>query len=132
MKQQIKKWGINIFLITATAALALAIGSQVPALMKNMRGPYKNGDFSEHLANLPHKLTLYGTTSCPHCENARLYLKRAGIPFNDQIIDRSSIASTAYKQLGEVHVPVLVSKQKLIVGFDEKYYANLSQQVYAK
>jgi glutaredoxin len=111
MKQHVKKWTLNIILTAATAALALAIGSQLPAWLKKPRDPYKNGDYSAHIVQLPHKITLYGTTTCPYCKKARDYLKQAGIPFNDQIIDESKTAEAAFKQLGEKYVPVLVSEK---------------------
>lgn len=126
MGNVVKKWTLNIILTVATAALAIAIGSQLPSWIRDMRGPYKNGDYHEHLANLPYKLTLYGTTTCPHCAKAREYLKQAGIPFNDQIIDQSKAAASTFKLLDEKYVPILVSERKMVVGFDQKAYADLS------
>src|SRR5438445_345132 len=118
MRQQIKKWGLNIILAGATAVLALAIGSQLPTWMKEVRGPYRSGDYREHLAQLPHKLSLYGTTTCPHCAKARDYLKQAGIPFNDQIVDQSKkkAAAAAFKQLDEKDVPRPVPEKKMILA----------------
>ena len=132
MRQQMKKWGLNIILTGAMAALVLAIGSLLPTWMKEVRGPYRSGDYSVHVAQLPYKLTLYETTTCPHCAKARDYLEQAGIPFNDQIVDQSKAAAAAFKQLGEKYVPVLVAEKKMVVGFDKKAYADWGQLLYAK
>jgi glutaredoxin 3 len=127
MNQKIKTWTLNIVLTTVTAALAIVIGSQLPILVKKWQGPFKNGDYTTHVAQLPYKLTLYGTTTCSHCISARAFLKQAGIPFNDQIVDQSKTAETAYKQLNEKAVPILVSETKLIVGFNEDLYSELGK-----
>jgi glutaredoxin len=119
----------DVATIVVTAAFAIALGSQLPKLIALWRGPYKTGDYNAHVANLPYKLTLYGTTTCPHCASARAYLKQAGIAFNDQLIDQSKVAAAAYAKLNEAYVPVLVSKHELIVGFKEREYANLSRLV---
>lgn len=80
-----------------------------------------------HVAQQPNNLTLYGTTTCPHCVSAREYLREKGIPFNDMIIDKSDTASIAFRQLEEKAVPVLVSVNRLVVGFDRNAYAELNQ-----
>lgn len=123
----LKKAAINLILIVTTAVAALAIGTQIPGLIKKSRGPYKTADYSLHVAQLPYKLTLYGTTTCPHCATARQFLKSQGIQFNDLVIDQSKAAADGYKQLGEVAVPVLVSQNKLVVGFNQRAYAELGQ-----
>jgi glutaredoxin len=74
-------------------------------------------------------LTLYGTTTCPYCAAARKYLHEAGIPFNDIIIDKSQAATKAFRQLNEKAVPVLVSANRLVVGFDRNAYAELDRIV---
>lgn len=131
MKQATKKWAFNIGLFSGTAVLALVIGSQLPALLKKVGPATRGSDYSMHVSQLPHKLTLYGTTTCPHCAKAREFLSQAGIPFNDLNIDQSKAAEKAYQRLGEKYVPILVSEKKLVVGFDQKAYAELGRIVYA-
>lgn len=116
-------------LLLATAALALGLGSQVPHLIEWWQGPFKKGDYAAHVKSLPHRLTLYGTSTCPHCATAREYLKQAGIPFNDLILDQNKTAAETYKQLGEKAVPVLVSENRMLVGFNREAYAELAKTV---
>lgn len=122
----IKKTLINFVLLAATAGAAAALGSQVPKIVSLWRGNTQTGNFSEHIANQQAPLTLYGTTTCPYCEKAREHLKRAGIPFNDRMIDKSDDASALYAKLDQSSVPVLVSANKLIVGFNKAEYDKLS------
>lgn len=111
--------------MAATAAAAATIGSQLPQLYNKWRGPFKNGDFSAHIAKLPHRLTLYGTSTCPHCLSARAYLKQSGIAFNDLVVDQSKFAEAGFRQLNENGVPILVSKHRLVVGFQTQAYDEL-------
>lgn len=114
-------------ILLATAALAFGLGSQVPTILKWWQGPFKKGDYARHINALPHRLTLYGTSTCPHCETARKYLKQEGIPFNDLLIDQSKSAAENYRQLGEKVVPELVSDKKMLLGFSRVAYAELIQ-----
>lgn len=120
---------LNIVTFAGTALVAIAIGLQLPALFKKTPDPIKKGDFSVHVSDQKHPLTLYGTTTCKYCTAARDYLKQAGVPFNDRLIDRSADASAQYDKLKETGVPVLVSKDRLIVGFDKEFYYKILQQI---
>jgi glutaredoxin len=119
----------NLTVVLFTALVAILLGLQLPNLVKKWNGPFKMGDFSMHVAQQKNKLTLYGTTSCPHCHSAREYLRQSGIPFNDVVIDQSKSGAEAFKQLKERAVPVLVSANRLVVGFDQKAYAELNERV---
>ncbi len=127
MKNRIKAALVHSALIATTATAAVAVGSQVPELIAQVRGNVRNGDFALHVANQPHRLTLYGTTTCPYCVSAREYLKRAGIGFNDQIIDTSPESQRLFAKLNPGGVPVLVSRSGLILGFDPDGYDELAK-----
>lgn len=126
MNAKLKSALVNIALTVATIAAAVAVGTQAPRLYHAWKGNTRSGNFAEHVANQPQRLTLYGTTTCPYCAKARDYLNSAGIPFNDRMIDKSKEAEMLYAKLEENAVPVLVSDNKLIVGFHEKDYAALT------
>jgi glutaredoxin len=122
MKKAIAK---NIATIFFTAVLAIFFGAKLPYVLNKWNGPFKKGDYSIHVAQQKNKLTLYGTTTCPHCASARKYLQDAKIPFNDLIIDQSKPAAELFKKLNEKGVPVLVSADRLVVGFNPEIYAEL-------
>jgi glutaredoxin 3 len=125
VKISLKSALVNTALTILTVVAAVAIGSQLPHLVQQWRGQTRTGDFSAHIAKLPQPVTLYGTSTCPHCQAARAYLTKAGIAFNDQLIDQSQSAREQYSKLDESGVPVLVSQSKLIVGFNAKAYDEL-------
>lgn len=125
MKASIKNALKNIVLMAVTIAAAIAIGSQAPKLILKWKDAGKTGNYAEHMLNQPQRLTLYGTSTCQYCAKARAYLTKAGIPFNDRIVDQSKEANALYAKLHENSVPVLVSEKKLIVGFNEDEYREL-------
>ena len=125
MKNRITTALIQFALVGITAAAAIAVGSQVPNLIARFRGDVRGGDFALHIANQPQRLTLYGTTTCPHCITARQYLTKAGIAFNDRVIDTSPVNKVMFAKLNEGGVPVLVSRSGLVSGFNPYRYTQL-------
>ncbi|UUZ52643.1 hypothetical protein LP419_25495 [Massilia sp. H-1] len=65
----IRRFG-NPLLMAATIVAAIALGSQAPRLVREWRGHARSGDFRAHVAGQPARLTLYGTSTCPHCASA--------------------------------------------------------------
>jgi glutaredoxin 3 len=125
MQVRYKKYFKDALLLIVVAMLAIVLGKNIPHWYRLWQGPIKKGDYSVHVKSSPHKLTLYGTTTCPHCQSARTYLKQAGIEFNDLMIDRSNEAAKLYQQLGEKAVPVLVSDKQMLVGFSSASYEKM-------
>lgn len=119
----------NVIAVFFAAVVGVVLGRQLPNLLSQWNGPIKKGDYSIHVAQQKNKLTLYGTTTCPHCASARKYLQEAKIPFNDMIIDQSKSAAESFKKLHEAGVPVLVSADRLVVGFNPVAYAKLNSLV---
>ncbi len=132
MKSKLKIWLREGLMLLAIIALAVWLGGQIPRWYSQIKGPFKNGDYSQHVKSQPYALTLYGTSTCPHCDTARRFLKEAGIPFNDLVVDKSKIAQDAFKTLGEKAVPVFLNEKTLIVGFDKESYLKLAQSVKPK
>jgi glutaredoxin len=129
MQAKRKRVLLHLALTAMTVSAAIALGAQAPRLYRALQGPVRSGDFAQHVANQPHALTLYGTSTCRHCARARAYLRQAGIAFNDRDIDTSNDAAALYDKLGEHAVPILVSERQLIIGFREKDYATLTSSV---
>jgi glutaredoxin len=121
-----KNFLTNTVLMAVTIAAAIALGTQAPQLYQKWRGNFRTGDFKEHVANQPQRLTLYGTTSCQYCAKARAFLNKAGISYNDRIVDTSKEAEAMYTKLQESGVPILVSDKKLVIGFHEDDYTTLA------
>ena len=111
--------GVAMVVVAAVAGL---LGSQIPRIYDDWRGNERRGDFSRHVSDQPYAVTLYGTTTCQHCQSARAYLQGAGIAFNDRLVDQSPEAREVFALLEEKGVPVLVFKDRLIVGFRFEQY----------
>ncbi len=126
MNPRVKRSIIDSAIMVATVTVALVAGNYVPGIYKSWNSGSRSGDFAEHVNGLPAKITLYGTTTCLACKRARDFLRRSAIPFNDQVVDASTEAEELYSRLGESAVPVLVSKDQIIVGFNEKRYISLA------
>jgi glutaredoxin len=127
MQGKLKIWLRDGVVFLAIIALAIWLGAQLPRWYSMVKGPFKSGDYSQHVKSQTYALTL-----CPHCDTARRFLNEAGIPFNDLVVDKSKVAEVAYKTLGEKAVPVFVSADKLIVGFDKEAYLKLIASVKSK
>lgn len=127
MKNKLKILLREAIIWTAIISLAIWMGSQMPKWYSQLKGPFKNGNYSQHVKSHPYALTLYGTSTCPHCESARRFLTEEGIPFNDLVVDKSKFVEDAFNKLGENAVPIFLSEQKLIVGFDKAAYLKLAE-----
>lgn len=66
------------------------------------------------------RITLYSTSRCAHCKQARQWLKQRGLRFQEFDIERNQRAFKDYQRLGARGVPVLLINQQRIDGFDPK------------
>ena len=66
------------------------------------------------------KVTVYSTTTCPHCKRAKDYLTQKGIPFTDYNVaeDRGKAKEMIHKSK-QMGVPVIVIGDDVIVGFNQ-------------
>lgn len=125
MNSKIKSIVLNAVLLAATVVVGIAVGHYGSKLYTSTRSHGKSGDFAKYVNNMPYKVTLYGTSTCPHCKAAREYLRKMHVKFNDLMIDQSPAAEKTFSQLGEAAVPVLVTERQLIVGFAQSEYDDL-------
>jgi len=112
----------NFLVLIATAVFAIFVGSKLPYLFEKWRGPFTEGNYRSHVMSMPHKLTLYGTRTCEHCIAARAYLRQLGVQFNDLLIDESESTRNKFVELKRNAVPILVSSERIVVGFNEENY----------
>ena len=64
---------------------------------------------------------VYSTPTCPWCKKAKAYLTEKGVEFSD--VDVSTDHEAQHEMVeksGQMGVPVLDVKGKVIVGFDER------------
>jgi glutaredoxin len=66
------------------------------------------------------RITLYSTAGCPHCRQARQYLERKGLRFQEFDVARNPRAQKAFARLGARGVPVILIGEARIDGFDRR------------
>lgn len=72
------------------------------------------------------KVTVYSTTTCPHCKLLRDYLEQKGISFEEKLIDTNNAARVEMEKIsdGFLGVPFTVFEKddqtkETIFGFDK-------------
>ena len=64
-------------------------------------------------------VTIYSLSTCPHCINAKAYLKEKGVDFEDIDVGKDKEAAKKMIEISDSRsVPVIVIGKEIIVGFD--------------
>ena len=71
------------------------------------------------------KVIVYTTSTCPHCINAKEFLKQEGISFEDRDVNTNPIARDEYAKLNARGVPTFVIGDEVIEGFNEQKIKSL-------
>lgn len=66
------------------------------------------------------RITLYSTRRCPHCQQAKAWLRQRGLRFQEFDIERNPRAFKAFQRLGGRGVPVILVGDKRVDGFDPR------------
>lgn len=77
-------------------------------------------------AEVDEAVTMYSTSWCGYCKQARRYFTAEGIPFREHDIEKSSRARRAYNRLGGGGVPLIKVDDRTMNGFSvggfERFY----------
>ncbi|HNU70487.1 MAG TPA: glutaredoxin family protein [Thermodesulfobacteriota bacterium] len=66
------------------------------------------------------KIKMYSMPTCPHCHEAKAYLSKKGIDYEDIDVSKNKQAAKEMIDLsGSRSVPVLVINDEVIIGFDQ-------------
>ena len=121
MKDLIK----NAVAMTLTAAISAAIGiGAVKAYQAstNEKPPVvETGDYSRYFSQTSGDVVLFGTSTCPYCENVRQYLQERNIDYVDLVVDQDKVASQLYEDLGARAVPVLLVGNTRVNGYSPEH-----------
>lgn len=66
------------------------------------------------------RITLYSTRNCPHCRQAKQYLKTKGLRFQEFDVQHNARAQKAFARLGARAVPVIMVGDTRVDGFDRQ------------
>ena len=113
--------------LVATALLAAALGYGAMRGLQWLGGRETLDEtlLPELVADAQAPLVLFATTTCPYCRQARELLDRLNAPYAVREIDVSDAAREQFQRLGGKGVPVLVSRERSISGYDESAYREL-------
>ena len=63
---------------------------------------------------------IYGTSTCPFCQRAKLFLKERGVAFEEfDVASDPARAAEMTRVSGQRGVPVIVVGSEVVVGFDQ-------------
>ena len=71
------------------------------------------------------KVIAYTTSTCPHCINAKKFLKQEGIAFEGRDVNTNPAARDEYAKLNLRGVPAFVIGGEVIEGFNEQRIKSL-------
>jgi len=77
----------------------------------------EQGDFSLYVQQKNSDKVLYTTSWCPNCKQAKLFLAKNNIDFEERDIESNIKWKNELKTLMSDSVPLLVMKDKKITGF---------------
>jgi glutaredoxin len=92
-------------------------------------GPVQVRDWSAVLgskaAGSSSEVTMYSTSWCGHCKNARNYFAAKRIPYRDVDVETSEAAAREFKRLGGSGVPLILVGNKTMSGFNPESFEAL-------
>ena len=70
-------------------------------------------------------VTMFSTTWCGYCKQARTYFRSKGIAFTDIDVEKSEDGRRRYKELGGGGVPIILVGSRMMQGFGEEAFEEL-------
>ncbi len=81
----------------------------------------------------PAPVTVYSTTTCPYCDQAKQFLRSRNVPFKDiDVAQDYEAAMEMIRRSGQQGVPVIATEEEVILGFDQVRLAKLAERYGAK
>jgi len=117
---------VLIFAILVLFCAGVFGGRAVGAWLQRASMPpaVSHGDHKALLQRANADLLLFSLSTCPHCRNARAWLERHQLPFTELVIDTSPPAQRLFDELKEPALPILITRDRLVRGFEPGAYAD--------
>jgi glutaredoxin len=71
----------------------------------------------------PDSITLYTTSTCPYCAQARAWLKAKGVPWRECNVEQDQACQHTYEAQGAPGVPLVLANGQWHLGFDADWLA---------
>ncbi|GJJ04931.1 hypothetical protein RugamoR64_54690 [Duganella rhizosphaerae] len=107
----------TVLIYAAILGLGLAVGRVASKVPQWLTPAYVEGNFQSYYPDAATKVVLYGTKTCPYCQQTRAYLSAHHIPFADVDIGAGGKGQQDYRSFGETTVPVILIGNRRITGF---------------
>lgn len=65
------------------------------------------------------KITIFTMTGCPHCKAAKEFLDKHDVSYNEKNVAEDDAAEQEFEEKGFSKVPVILTGDETITGFDE-------------
>ena len=72
------------------------------------------------MATLKPEIKVYTTKTCPYCVDAKDYLKRKKLTYQEILIDSREKVKELMQVSGQSGVPVIVVGKHVVLGFDQE------------
>lgn len=109
----------TVLIYAAILGLGLAVGRVASKVPQWLTPAYVEGDFQSFYPDAATKVVLYGTKTCPYCQQTRAYLNDHHIPFADIDVNHAGKGQQDYRSFGESAVPVILIGNRRITGFKQ-------------
>jgi len=84
----------------------------------------QSGNYSHIIDDLDSEVVLVVLSNCGFCEQAKQYLKKYDVDFVELVLDLNNKEHAFFKQyFKDSYVPILYTRDKKVIGYDEKKYA---------
>lgn len=107
----------TVVVYAAILALGLGVGRVASRVPQWLAPAYVEGDFQAYYPDASTKVVLYGTKTCPFCQQTRAYLSAHHIPYADVDVGQAGKGQQDYRSFGETAVPVVLIGNRRITGF---------------
>ncbi len=107
----------TVAIYAAILALGLGVGRVASKVPQWLTPAYVEGNFQAYYPDAATKVVLYGTKTCPYCQQTRAYLDQHHIPFADIDVGHAGKGQQDYRSFGETAVPVILIGNRRITGF---------------
>jgi mycoredoxin len=117
----LKKALINLVAFALFLGAGLWLGPHLRSTFEHLfpEPAYVNGDYDALYRQAAKPVVMFSTSTCPHCQHAREFLREARVDYQDLVIDQSPDAKQQFTTLGGSGVPLLFIGSRRIVGFRE-------------
>lgn len=129
--EKVMKWK-PILLVSLALVAGLGLSSFAIRQLSQPRAPtIQIGDYSDVVGRYDAAMVLFTLEGCPYCEMAKAHLKENQVKYREVPLEESAKDRAFFLEaFGQRGVPVLVSAEAMLVGYDTlKVNELLAQQV---